>query len=115
MTSSSTTTIGTEKITLTIGSLTLLWKTRLGHILGEDGIGFVIDRGPDYFFYIANTDLPNLYHRQIEIELDVQTPVTVAARKKWFTSLSQVFGYSHQKLHRLVTRGTLWWIPMYGR
>ena len=61
----------------------LIMENEPGHILGEDGIGFaVIDRGPDYFFYIANTDLPNLYHRQIEIELDVQTPVTVAAQKE---------------------------------
>jgi len=61
----------------------LIMENEPGHILGEDGIGFaVIDRGPDYFFYIANTDLPNLYHRQIEIELDVQTPITVAAQKE---------------------------------
>lgn len=61
----------------------LIMENEPGHILGEDGIGFaVIFSGPDYFFYIANTDLPNLYHRQIEIELDVQTPVTVAAQKE---------------------------------
>ena len=57
----------------------LIMENEPGHILGEDGVGFaVIDRGPDYFFYIANTDLPNLYHRQIEIELIQQTPVVVA-------------------------------------
>ena len=57
----------------------LIMENEPGHILGEDGVGFcVLSRGNDYFFYIANTDLPNLYHRQIEIELDIQTPVVVA-------------------------------------
>ena len=61
----------------------LIMENEPGHILGEDGIGFaVISQGQDYFFYIANTDLPNLYHRQIEIELDIETPVTVAAQKE---------------------------------
>lgn len=62
----------------------LIMENEPGHILGEDGIGFaVISQGQDYFFYIANTDLPNLYHRQIEIELDIETPTTVIADREF--------------------------------